>query len=190
MTNDELLDNDPISKHTVDISYNNGHTFGVSPRVFAGIFTLFGLLMILSGGAGFFVGPLVLLIGLFVLTSIVGTDICYRTKYVREYHKRFFIKTGKWKSTQTYPDLCILKLGKSKRQSDMSSAVSTDIDISKNEVYLMTANHRKRILIRTCDNLAQAKETAELLAEKLGKSIQPFRPAITQKTQERLRFRK
>ena len=186
--NDELIDNGPITEHHVDISYANGNSFGATTRILAGIFLVFGLMLPISGGGGLILGPVLIFASAFVLTSSHGVDVCFETKYIREYHKRFFIKSGEWKSTYSYPDICILKLGKSKVHSDISGGVSTQIDVSKNEVYLMTPNHRKRMLIKICNSVREAVKVAEFLAEKLDKKVTQFNPELSEKTKQRMRY--
>ncbi|MCB9222883.1 MAG: hypothetical protein H6582_01795 [Crocinitomicaceae bacterium] len=191
MSEQEIIDNSEISDHTADITYNNGFSFSFMPRILAVIFLLMGITMLLSGGIGYYMGSVATFVSLFALTSTHGVDVCLSSKYVREYHKRFFFfKTGKWKSTYTYPDICVLKLGKSSTISDLTGGVTTTLDASMNEVFLMSANHRKRIFVKTCKSLKEAVEIAEFLAEKLDKKVAPFNPEISEKTKERLRYRR
>ena len=148
--NDELLDNDTITNHTIDITYRNGMSFVGMTRFTAGAFLIIGFSVLFTGLGGFFLGLLMIGGGGFVVTSNYGTDICLSTKYVREYHQVFFIKTGKWRTSAPYTDICITKIGKSATKSDITGANSTNIDVSRNEVYLMTSDHRKRFLLKAC----------------------------------------
>ena len=95
---DELIDNGSISEHTVDLTYKNGLSFTGNTRLLGFIVILMGPIAIFTGDvAGLVIGPVLVLGGGFVLTSQYGTDICLSNKYVREYNKVFFIKTGKWR---------------------------------------------------------------------------------------------
>ena len=188
---EELLDDKGITAHQADIEIKNGFSFTLNLRIAASVFAVVGFAAILSGGPGFVIGPPILLGCLFLLTSRHGTEISLETNYVREYNEKFFIfKTGKWLPISAFSDICILKLGKTRAPSDITGAVSSKFDASKNEVYLMTHDHRKRFLLKICDSLHDATEFAEEMAEKLDKKISKFNPQISSKTQERLRTRK
>ena len=146
---DELIDNSQITGHQADIVIDNGYSFTSRLRIAASLFGILSVLMIFSGGPGIIIGPLIFLGCSFLLTSKHGVDISLKTGYVREFGEKFFVfKSGKWLPLAAYSDICILKLGKTRRHSDITGGVSTDIDASKNEVYLMTYDHRKRFLLK------------------------------------------
>lgn len=188
---DELLDNKGITDHKAEIEIINGHSFTKNLRIAAGAFTLVGVLMILTGGPGFIIGPPILLGCIFLLTSQHGTEISLSTNYVRNFHKKlFFFKSGKWLPLNAYSDICILKIGKTRRHQDITGMVSTDIDSSEIEVYLMTHDHRKRLLLKACKSGKEAQEYANEMAEKLDKKLAAYNPQMSAKTKERLRTRK
>lgn len=188
---EEVLDDSSISSHKADITFFGGSTFTGYSQLAAVALMIVGLAMITTfSPAGLILGPILTFGALFGITSSYGTDICTKTKYVREYHQRFFIKTGKWVPTHLFADICILKLGKTARRSDITGTVSNDIDVSKNEVYLMSANHRARFLIKTCKSLKEAEQIATQMSELFNKPIKPFNPQISQATQERKRLRR
>lgn len=98
----------------------------------------------------------------------------------------FGIKSGKWESSLLLPDLCVLKIGKTQSVANSrTGGIGTDMDVSKNEVYLLSANHRKKILIKTCDSKAKAVAFAEDLAQKMGKNFVEFNPKISEQTKAR-----
>ncbi|MEO9531912.1 MAG: hypothetical protein ABJG68_15835 [Crocinitomicaceae bacterium] len=188
---DELIDNGSISEHTVDLTYKNGLSFTGNTRLLGFIVILMGPIAIFTGDvAGLVIGPVLVLGGGFVLTSQYGTDICLSNKYVREYNKVFFIKTGKWRTTAPYTDICITKIGKTQTRADMTGAVSTEIDVSKNEVYLFTSDHRKRFLLKVCKSAKEAAKIADELAEKLDKKVAIFSPKLSSATKARLQRRR
>ncbi|UKN01799.1 hypothetical protein K6119_18925 [Paracrocinitomix mangrovi] len=190
--NQELLDSDGIKNHHSDIEIENGASFSPRLQLLAGALALMGLVATLSfEPQGLVLGPLFLIGGIFVLTSRHGVDISLETHYVREYHKRFlFIKSGKWIPMAAFSDICILKLGKTKVTSDLTGSVTTHLDASKNEVYLMTFDHRKRFLLKICKSQKEAVQFAEEMAEKLDKKFTTFNPKISAETQAKLRYRR
>ena len=91
--------------------------------------------------------------------------------------------SGQWMAS-------ILKSNKTRRHSDLTGMVSTDIDVSVIEVYLMTHDHRKKFLLKICKNYNEATAFTEEMAQTLNKKITAYSPKLSEKTQERLRYRK
>ncbi len=183
---DQLVDNDHISNSKADISISNGFSFGPATRFVSALLAVFGVFALLTGGPGLFVGPVITLMALFALTSKFGTEISLANNYIREYGSVFGIKSGKWESSLMLPDLCVLKIGKTQSVANSrTGGIGTDMDVSKNEVYLLSANHRKKILIKTCDSKAKAVAFAEDLAQKMGKNFVEFNPKISEQTKAR-----
>lgn len=145
---EDLLDNESITNHEAEITLDHGPSFTPRMRMFAIIFLIGALGMYASGGAGYIIGTGLLLGGIFVISSRHGTQISLKTNYVRAYHDRFFVKSGKWLPIAAFSDICILKISKTLTTSDLTGAVSTSMDVSKNEVFLMTHDHRKRFLLK------------------------------------------
>jgi hypothetical protein len=184
---EEIIDNSELTEHQADVSYSHGFSFPLMPRLLALLFFILGSFSLISGTLiGLVVGLLLVILGGFGFSSSLGIDVCLRTNYIREYHLVYFlIKMGKWKSTASYPDICILKLGKSKTTHQSTGAFFSTMDASINEVFFMTANHRKRILIAKCASLEAAVNTAKMLEEKTGKSLKEFNPKISEQTKAR-----
>lgn len=188
---DKLLDSKGITDHQAEIEISNGYSFSKNLRIATIVFTIVALLMLLTGGPGYIIGPPLLLGCIFLLTSQHGTDISLSTNYVRNFHKKFFVfKSGKWLPLNAYSDICILKIGKTRRVQDITGMVSTNLDNTEIEVYLMTHDHRKRLLLKTCKSGHEAQEYAKEMAEKLDKKIAIYSPKVSAKTEERLRTRK
>lgn len=185
---DELVDDRDISGHSADLTYFGGFSFTLTLRIFASLFGFMGLAMLTSDNIAAIVAGIVAFGGaLFTTTSAYGTDICFRTNYVREYHRIFGIKTGKWVTTHLMPDICILKISMTRTRSDLTGMASTAMDVSANEVFIMSANHRKRIFVKKCKNLKEAVEVGEFLSEKMNKKLVPFKPKISQQSIDRRR---
>ncbi|MBI3133233.1 MAG: hypothetical protein HYZ14_01025 [Bacteroidetes bacterium] len=185
-TNDQLVDNDHITNSTADIRISNGFSFGPATRLVAGVMVVLGAFALLSGGAGFFLGPIILLAALFALTSKFGTEISLSNNYIKEYSVAFGIRSGKWQSTLMLPDLCVIKLGKTRGVANTyTGGIGTEVDASKNEVYLLSANHRKKVLMKVCNSKKEAENFARDLAQKMGKNYVPFNPKISEQTKAR-----
>ena len=182
---EEILDS---KEHKSEIEIDNGHSFTKNLRIASAVFLLVSVLMLLTGGAGFIIGPVLFLGATFLLTSKHGADISLSTNYVREYHKKFFVfKSGKWLPLAAYSDICILKLGKTRRHTDITGMVSTDIDSSQIEVYLLTHDHRRKFLLKICKSGKEATDFADEMAEKLGKKITAYNPQISKQSQQKSR---
>jgi hypothetical protein len=188
--NEELLDNEEISNHSSDIQIKNGSSFSFRIKGLAILILFMGVLTTSVGGFTSVIGLALIFAAIFIITSRYGVDISLSTNYVREYHKRFFIKKGKWLPLAAYSDICILKIRKTRTTSDITGVASTKLDASKNEVYLMTYDHRRRFLLKICKSQKEAIAFAEEMCETLEKKLSIYNPKISQKTQQRLRFRK
>jgi len=184
--NDQLVDNDHISNSKPDIRISNGYSFGPATRLVAGVLLILGLLATLSGRGGYIIGPIISLAALFALTSKFGTEISLANNYIREYAVVFGIKGGKWQSTLLLPDLCVIKIGKTRSvASARTGGIGAEVDASENEVYLFSANHRKRVLIKTCKSKKQAIDFASELAQKMHKNFVDFNPKISDQSKAR-----
>lgn len=187
MSDTELIDTPP-EVPVPDITIKNGFNFGPAARAAAFVIFPFSLLVIATGGIGIFIGPVFLFIAGFALTSRQGVQISYQGAYLKEYNSVFGLRNGKWISTHGLPDICVLKLGMKQTLGQYYSGTPTlERDVSINEVYLMSANHRKRILVKKCKNKAEAVKFAEGLAAKMKKNFVPFNPQISEQTKARRR---
>jgi hypothetical protein len=186
----ETLDGYAKTDHQPELSISNGRSFD-SKIVFAAVVAIIlSIPMLISGGPGYVIGPVLFFGGLFVLTSSYGTDMSFTTNYARQYNKLFGFKSGKWLPISAFTDIVILKISRSQKASDITGAVSTDIDISKNEVYLMTYDHRKRFLLKVCKSYQEALQFSEEMSKKLDKKVAVFNPQVSEKTKQRLQRRR
>lgn len=143
---------------------------------------LFGIAILYLGGFALILGPIFMLTGTFAATTWVGTEICFETRTIRDFHSVFFRKSGKWISTDYFTDICILKLGKKQSGEDALGAEVNKIDMSRCEVFLMTQDHHKRQVIKICESMEEAVQIAEFIGEKFGKPLVRFNPRISNKT--------
>jgi hypothetical protein len=182
---DSLVD---TNSSVADITVDNGFNFGPATRTGAWLFAAFGLYGIYMGGGGIFFGVFLLLAAIFALTSKHGVQISLSNNYIREYSSVFGIKSGKWKSTLGLTDITVIKLGKKIRMGNFLPAVvatpvgSIEIDASVNEVYLLTADHRKRILVKVCKSAKEGFEFAKEISSRMGKNLVNFNPKISEAT--------
>lgn len=180
---DEIIDSNSITDSKADIRYRNGYAFSLVLRVSSGIFAVLGLIAIISGGAGYILGPIFVLTGIYVNTSTYGTEISLSNNYIRIYSTSFGVKKGKWQSTVLLPDICILKIGRKTSASHIFGAGSVQLeDDGVYEVYLLTANHRERLLLRETKEGKEAAETGRFLAVKMKKNLTTFNPVISERT--------
>jgi hypothetical protein len=181
----EQLDEE-LTNCKADLKFHNGYGFGSTTRGVAGVLILLGVFAIISGGAGFFIGPVITLACIYALTSTYGTEISLSNQHVREYHTAFGIKSGKWVPTSTFPDIAVMRIGKSKGVVNYrTGGTALEVDASANEVYLLSANHRAKILLRTCKSKSEAEKFATEIAEKMNKKFVTFNPVISEKTKAR-----
>jgi len=175
------------SNSKADLTIDNGFSFGPATRAAAWAFIAFGIMAIYWGGGGIFFGVLVSLAGIFALTSKHGTQVSFSNNYIREYSVVFGVKSGKWKSTIALPDLTVMKLGRKREVGNFipsmpgsTLATGFEMDATVNEIYLLTADHRKRVLIKVCKSTKEAFAFAKDLAAKMEKNLVSFNPKISE----------
>ncbi len=185
-TKPDILDDGEIRSFTIDVSVDNGYNFGTTTRFVAWLMLAFGLVFLVNGGPGYFIGPVVLLASTFVLTSKYGTHICLSNKYIREYSTLYFFKRGNWIPTHTLPDVSVLRIGRAIGQVRYSTGAEINsVDVTMSEVYLLSQNHRMKVLLKVCKSTKEANLFAAEMAEKMGKNFVPFNPVISEKTKAR-----
>lgn len=176
MVNSIPFSGEDILDHHADITYDNGYSFSWGIRAVGITGVLFGLGILYFGGFALLLGPIFVIAGGFAATSWVGTEICLETRFIRDFHSVFFRKGGKWIPTDHFTDICILKLGKKQSGEDALGTEVNKVDMSRCEVFLMTPDHRRRVLVKVCDSMAEAVEIAELTSQQLDKPLVKFNP--------------
>lgn len=178
----DTIDSDLITGSKADLTYKNGYTFSFGLRVAISILSVFGVFAIVSGGPGYIIGPIILFFGSYALTSTYGTDVSLSNNYVRVYSSSYGIKRGKWVPTVLMPDITVLKMGKSVGMNQIFGPGEVKLEKAVYEVYVLTANHRKRLLLCETESGKTAFETAKMLADKMEKNLVQFNPIISQRT--------
>lgn len=182
MVNSTYFAGEEVLDHRADIAYDNGYSFGWGIRMVGVVGGVFGISILYFGGFALLLGPIFVLAGTFAATSWVGTEICFDTRAMRDFHSVFFRKQGKWISMDYFTDICILKLGKKQSGEDALGTEVNKVDMSRCEVFLMTRDHHRRQLVKACVNLEDAVQVAEFIGEKLGKPLVRFNPKVSSKT--------
>lgn len=135
-----------------------------------------GILFITSGTIlAFMFGPIAVLAGAYVITTTSGIKIDPSTKRFQEYTSYFGLKQGKWLPLDKYTDIAILKFtGTSTVRGRANQAISSTESVFK--LYLLTKNHRKRILVKEYETASEAKEQARELSGVLGMNFTAYAP--------------
>lgn len=181
----ETIDSDEITLSNADINYRNGYSFTPGLRITMSVLALFSVLAIVSGGNGYIIGPPLLLLALYIVTSTYGTQISLKNKYIKPYTSSFGIKKGKWISTILMPDITVLKMGKSVVLKHTFGAADLHLVNEIFEVYLLSKNHRKKILLFETKSYNEAYLVANELAEKMNKNLNKFNPVISAATRSK-----
>jgi len=130
-------------------------------------------------------GFVAILVSIFVIFAQNGLCLDPQKNQYQSYTKFLGLKMGKWQSLEEYADLCILKTKQSTKaysramvESETSSEVFYDI-------YLVSKNHRKKLLIKRSSLFDQAKIEAELLAQALERPLVAYQPQLSAASQAR-----
>lgn len=126
------------------------------PAIFIGISSLFmGIISLII--SRWIAGSIGILIAWFLLLSYSGIQINTKEKIIRPYNCWFgIIKTGKWKSMETYIGLTLVPM---KKIYSAYSRSNRNITSSKSEfrVYLVNKSKKPAIAIKRC----KKRETAQ-----------------------------
>lgn len=182
MVNTTFFAGDDILNHQVDVSYDNGYSFSWGIRMVGLTGALFGIAILFFGGFALLLGPIFIVAGLFAATSWTGVEIAYETRTMRDFHSVFFRKSGKWISMDYFPEICILKLGKKQSGEDALGTEVNKVDMSRCEVFFMTADHHRRQIIKVCESMEEAVQVAEEVGKKLDKPLVRFNPKVSART--------
>lgn len=139
--------------------------------IYSTLFNFFGLLFVLLGAFGAFARN--------------GMLLNPEKDSYKSYTWFLGLKLGSWQSMEGYSDLSILK---SKQSTKAYSRAMIETETSNEEfydIYLLSKNHRKKLLIKRSSLYDQAKIEAELLAQALNRPLVPYQPQLSAATQAR-----
>jgi len=175
---------DPIQNNKV---FNLGHVFKPTTRTASKILIVICVL-------GFYIGQtmdaetmsfaavLICLVCIILLNYKSSVEINTEINKFRECGQLFFYKFGKWRNLSSYTDLAILTTRK-KLEVEVMTIHSQNLVSTHHEketaVYLLTASHRHRILIKVCGSYRVAESFAEEIAIELNKTYTVFSPKIS-----------
>lgn len=123
---------------------------------------------------------------LFVITSKHGIEFNVERQEYRAYNTYFGIKTGQWITQDEYPQMGILSSTKEGQSLSVSNQ-SHYIREKSVDLYLLNANHRKKLLIKSFDNYEEALILANTIVEKTSIKLVKYNPPVSARTKMRRR---
>lgn len=177
MSENQLLDG--INQNTQpDETFKYGFFFQTPGRIVGFALAITGFFMVISLMiVPIFIGGIIFLFGLYMVSGTSGIDINYSNELFKEYNKVLGLKFGKWQSLSPYPFLSIMTANKSNKASDITGVNKTVVTENALGVYLLNNSHRKKILLsRTSPNKDKAIIEAERLSELTGKELMKYNP--------------
>lgn len=177
MSDNQLLDN--INQNTQpEETFKHGFFFQLPGRFVGFALVITGFFMVISLTiVPLFIGGIILLFGLYMVTGTSGIDINYSNEVFKEYNKVLGLKFGKWQSLSPYPFLSIMTANKSNKASDITGLNKTVVTENALGVYLLNNSHRQKILLtRTSPKMKEAIVEAERLSEFTEKELMKYNP--------------
>ena len=184
----EVLDSN--AKIRAELTYKNGAVFNKTMRILLGVICSFLLLAVLTLNiVPILIGLVFFPIGIYAFTAFHGTEISFSDCAVRAYTSSYGVKKGRWESTNLLPDITVMANSAGVVMSNMYAGGHTVLKTKIYQVVLLSANHRKKVIVCEKTDPDQAFEVAKMLAEKMDKKIVEFNPVISQQTMDR-RYRR
>ncbi|HEY6160536.1 MAG TPA: hypothetical protein VI112_04915 [Bacteroidia bacterium] len=123
----------------------------------------------------FIFGTLLTVVSAFAATLGSGVYIDTANRKMKQYSSSFGIKRGEWRGMEAYP---FLTLFKSNLVSSVQSRGGATLNLAETvfDVYLLSANHRERILVYSCESKEKADQMARVLGKKLEKQVVIYNP--------------
>lgn len=165
------------------------HSFG---NPFNRIMILAAYLLIpvffISVWAGSFLAAIAFaIISAYILLVRKGIAFNPSTKTYKNYIALLDYEKGEELSYAAFLDLAILRKRIVTQALSRGNAVSTIDDQWQYRLYLLDAQHRKRILVKTVLDEETAKKEAVEWAEKLGVNYARYQPVVSEQTRKRRR---
>ena len=157
-----------------ELKYVNGRGF---PLAFTLMFLSLGYVGVLvwreAIGLQTILSTPLFVLSLMPLTCSWGTELDLKRRLVREYNSIYWMQSGCWRSFKGFDHIVISEgnLGTSWWKKLLRK--------SKPSVYLMTPDHRHRILISINKDKTEAIRMAKDLAKYTGCEIHEFNPKLT-----------
>ncbi|WP_375239760.1 hypothetical protein [Aurantibacter sp.] len=126
-----------------------------------------------------FIGLILLILGLFLATAKDGIILDKRNNKFKKTIFFLGLRLGKWKSFERFTDIAILtgNIGLGFYRFIASQKTTTFHSNKVFEVYMLTKNHRERIILKRYKQEEKATISAQDLAYELGMELNIFSPS-------------
>ncbi len=165
-----------MSKKNIHISW--GSIFpSIVPWLAIGGF-IYGIYVLQTS---WFLGAFMTVSSFLMIALREGVIIDPRQQRLKSYWGLLGLKFGEWKSIEKYPYLVVLR-SEGKYDEDEFTEISSGISGQKVihfDLYLMSANHLRRIMISSYEQKQEALEAARILSEDLGLEFVKYNPGQT-----------
>jgi hypothetical protein len=132
-------------------------------------------------------GVVIVIVGCLLSFTPWGTQLDPEKKLYRTYTSLLGLKTGKWSSLKSYPFIAILSGRTSETIHGGRTPASVTISEKYYDIYLLSASHRDRLLVKRFKDSEQSKKEIRTFAKQLGVEIVAFNPKVSQATRHRKR---
>jgi len=141
------------------IDNNTERAFGKT-AVFAGvIFLLTGIVILLAGA--FIIGAVVFLIATFVAFTYSGVELNTESREVKQYNKLFgLIKTGKWKSFDSYIGITLIPFTTVEVMSSWSNRISST-KTTDYRIFFVDKARKPAFVIKRCKSIQNARNSLD-----------------------------
>jgi hypothetical protein len=175
----EIIDEDFSKRIPVIIRNSFGFVLPSTGVMFSFVLMACGGVLVATSG-GMLNGKLIFGTFIFLVAGVgatlrSGAIIDTANRKMKVYVSFFGIKSGEWKDMSAYPYLTIFKTNLASTVSSRGNVSTKLMDVAY-DVFLLTKNHRERVLIFTCDTKEKAQATAQVLAKKLDKEVVIYNP--------------
>jgi hypothetical protein len=184
---ENVLDDDLARKIPVIIHHSFGSVLPRTGVIFSYVMLACGLILLVPEviamisyqvfevTGALILGTLVTVFSALAATMSAGVYLDTANKRMRQYSSYLWIKSGSWKGIEMYP---FLTLFKSKLSSTVYSRGNVALDLTDTvyDVFLLSKNHRERVLIYSCPSKEQAVKTANILGKKLDREVVIYNP--------------
>lgn len=147
------------------------------------------IVMAISLGALLLAKPaalITLIVGYWLAFKSSGTEIDLEKRLYRPFTSSFGFKRGDWVSYATYPDIAVLH-GKEGFTAYSRGMVELSVADTVYDIYLLSEDHRKRLILTRCKSAELAEKDCQELAKKLGLRCTAYAPKLSERTKGRRR---
>lgn len=161
-----------------------GDSFLFPSLVVAGGYFILAISIFFFVNAYWLAGGILLILSVIMAFSRQGLQFDKANHRVRRYSSVFFICTGTWLMVEDYPDMAVLKRTIRVRRG-IGHALGTSSVERYFDIYLLSANHLKRVAIIRKETKEQADTEAQYLSRELGVNYTFFNPRNSRSSHRR-----